>query len=174
MVLGYLTIFAYGMCLRSLWVSPRRHWDSALSLVLHGVLIAALAAIGWEVLVCSLLLPFTVACGLGAYLFYAQHNFPGVMLRDREDWNYVTAALESSSYIKMNTIMSWFTGNIGYHHVHHLNSRIPFYRLPEAMGALSELQSPHTTTLRPRDVAGCLRLKLWDTSKQQMVGFHGD
>ncbi len=62
----------------------------------------------------------------------------------------------------MGRLMRWFTGNIGYHHVHHLNSKIPFYRLPEAMAAIKELQDPVTTSLRPRDVFACLRLKLWD------------
>ena len=69
--------------------------------------------------------------------------------------------------------MNWFTGNIGYHHVHHLNARIPFYRLPEAMAALEELQSPGTTSLNPRDIAACLRLKLWSPEEGRFVGFKG-
>jgi omega-6 fatty acid desaturase (delta-12 desaturase) len=67
--------------------------------------------------------------------------------------------------------MHWFSGNIGYHHVHHLNSHIPFYRLPEAMAGIEELQSPGTTSLRPRDVLSCLRLKLWDVEQERLVPF---
>ena len=168
---GYATIFLYGMCIRSLISSPRRHWDSGLSLLLHGSMAVGLAMLGWQTLTFTLLVPFAVACGLGAYLFYAQHNFPGVKIRERDEWNYVYAALHSSSYIRMNPVLAWFTGNIGYHHVHHLNSRIPFYRLPEAMQALSELQTPTTTSLSPVDIFRCLRLKLWDPEQDCMVSF---
>lgn len=67
--------------------------------------------------------------------------------------------------------MRWFTGNIGYHHVHHLNSLIPFYQLPEAMSAVPELQRPIVTSLNPRDIVACLRLNLWDWQKQELVGY---
>ena len=167
---GYLTIFIYGMCLRSLFVNPKRHWDSAVSLLLHGILITVLTVFaGWQVLLLALLIPFLIASALGAYLFYAQHNFPGVRFRNREEWNYVFAALQSSSYIRMNRLMCWFTGNIGYHHVHHLNDKIPFYRLPEALAGIEELQAPLTTSLHPIDVFRCLRLKLWETDTETLV-----
>jgi omega-6 fatty acid desaturase (delta-12 desaturase) len=68
-------------------------------------------------------------------------------------------------------IMHWFTGNIGYHHVHHLNARIPFYRLPEAMAAIPELQMPGRTSLHPAEIYRCLQLKLWDAERKRMVGF---
>jgi omega-6 fatty acid desaturase (delta-12 desaturase) len=67
--------------------------------------------------------------------------------------------------------MQWFTGNIGFHHVHHVNVRIPFYRLPEAMESIPELQSPATTSLSPRDIAECFRSSLWDEERQQMVSY---
>ncbi len=71
----------------------------------------------------------------------------------------------------MGRLMRWFTGNIGYHHIHHLNARIPFYRLPEAMAGLAELQSPGATSLRLRDIIACLRLKLWDHDQDRLVSF---
>jgi omega-6 fatty acid desaturase (delta-12 desaturase) len=83
----------------------------------------------------------------------------------------VGAALESSSMIRMGRLARWLTGNIGFHHVHHLNHRIPFYRLPEAMAALPALQSPSTTSLSVRDIASCLALKLWSPGEARMVGF---
>ena len=67
--------------------------------------------------------------------------------------------------------MRWFTGNIGYHHVHHVNVRIPFYRLPEAMAGIRALQSPHTTGLTLRAIRECLRASLWDEDAQRMVSY---
>ena len=71
----------------------------------------------------------------------------------------------------MNPFWRWVTANIGYHHIHHLNSRIPFYRLPEAMKAIPELQSARVTTLNPSDIVACLRLKVWDPEENRMIGF---
>ena len=99
---------------------------------------------------------------MGAYLFYAQHNFPTATFAEKEGWSYVNAALGSSSYMRMNQVMHWFTGNIGYHHIHHLNARIPFYRLPEVYKAIPELQMAKTTSLMPGEMIRCLRLKVWD------------
>ncbi|MDH4054761.1 MAG: fatty acid desaturase, partial [Gammaproteobacteria bacterium] len=88
-----------------------------------------------------------------------------------DEWSYPDAAMESSSYLKLNRVMQWFTGNIGFHHIHHLNVRIPFYRLPEAMAAIPELQSPITTTLKPRDILDCFRCCLWDEERQKVVSY---
>ena len=73
--------------------------------------------------------------------------------------------------MKLNPFMQWVTANIGFHHVHHLNSKIPFYRLPEAMAAIPELQQAKVTTLKPHDIAACLRLKVWDADQNKMIGF---
>jgi omega-6 fatty acid desaturase (delta-12 desaturase) len=166
---GYLTIFLIGMCIAPLIANPRRHIDAALSIVCHGLLVACVGYHAMDDLWLAVLLPCAIASGLGAYLFYAQHNVPGIRLRTGADWDYVAAALHSSSYSQMGPTMRWFTGNIGYHHVHHLNSHIPFYRLPETMRALIELQSPVMTSLNVRDVRDCLRLKLWDPANGRLV-----
>jgi omega-6 fatty acid desaturase (delta-12 desaturase) len=73
--------------------------------------------------------------------------------------------------MRLNRLMQWFTGNIGYHHIHHLNVAIPFYRLPEAMAAIPELQSPVTTSLAPREIRDCFNAALWDEDLQRMVSF---
>jgi omega-6 fatty acid desaturase (delta-12 desaturase) len=73
----------------------------------------------------------------------------------------------------MSPVMHWFTANIGYHHIHHLNARIPFYRLPEVLAAIPELQKPKLTSLLPWEVVRCLRLKVWDVEAQRMVGVRG-
>jgi omega-6 fatty acid desaturase (delta-12 desaturase) len=92
-----------------------------------------------------------------------------VHFNDRSGWTYEKAAVESSSFLKTGPVMGWFTANIGYHHIHHLNARIPFYRLPEVLREIPELRSPKTTSLNPIDVFRCLRLKVWDVDTQQMV-----
>jgi omega-6 fatty acid desaturase (delta-12 desaturase) len=107
---------------------------------------------------------------MGSYLFYAQHNFPSVTFVGNEEWTYEGAALDSSSFMKLNPIMHWFTANIGYHHIHHMNSRIPFYRLPEVWEAIPEMRTAKTTSLKIKDVWACLKLKVWDFEKQKMVG----
>ena len=84
--LGYLTIFLYGMCIRSFLVDRRQHFDSALSIGMHGALIALLAVFAPALMLVLLLLPMTVACAVGAYLFYAQHNYPKARVMEGKDW----------------------------------------------------------------------------------------
>jgi omega-6 fatty acid desaturase (delta-12 desaturase) len=169
---GYFTIFMMDMCLMSFLRSPRKRYDSLIALVVNwAATVLIIAKLGFAAFFFVWFLPLAVACATGAYLFYAQHNFDGLHIQMREDWSYERAALESSSYMETGKLMGWFTGNIGYHHVHHLNPCIPFYRLPEAMAALPELQNPGRTRLRLRDVAANFRLKLWDCGLQRMVGF---
>ena len=169
-VFAYFTMFLYGMCWQSFLSSPRRHWDSLAVLILHIAASVFLAVyfgpLTWFL---TLFLPLFIAHMLGAYLFYAQHNFPGVVFRGNVEWSYEHAALESSSYMAMNPFMQWATGNIGFHHIHHINSKIPFYRLPEAMEKISELQKVTVTRLTPSDIIKCLRLKLWDARQNKMI-----
>ncbi len=169
---AYLTVFLYGMCIAPLVRAPRKHWDAAVALVLHAALVVLLEYFaGFAMVAFALLLPLAVACAVGAYLFYAQHNFPDVTVQPRETWEYTRAALESSSWMRTGPVMAWFTGNIGLHHVHHLNPSIPFYRLPDAMHGVPELQHPHSTSLHPRDIVACLRLALWDPAAGRMVPY---
>jgi len=169
---GYLTIFALNICVLPLLRNPLRYWDSAVVLLAHGLLIALLWFIGgFDVAFFAVLLPMTLASALGSYLFFAQHSFKRMHIISPESWTYYRAALESSSYMRLNKLMQWFTGNIGYHHIHHLNVRIPFYRLPEAMAAVPELQSPVTTSLAPGEIRDCFNASLWDEDLQRMVSF---
>ncbi len=172
MVFGYFTVFILGMCGAAFLRDPKTHWHGLLSLVIHfGIMGLVGWQFGWDVALTAVFLPQFIASGAGSYLFYAQHNFPGMQLRGRQDWEYSFAATRSSSMFDMSPVLHWFTGNIGYHHVHHLNHRIPFYRLPEAMAAIPELQDPGRTSWRPSDVLACLRLKVWDPAKGRMVSF---
>ena len=174
LLLGYLTVFLVNMTIRSIFESPRKHYDCLLALLLHLAFGTTLVLLfGWVTLALTLVVPFFIASALGAYLFYAQHNFPSVTLMDKDGWTYEGAALESSSHMKTGPIMAWFSANIGYHHIHHLNHRIPFYRLPEIYRDIPELRRAKTTTLHPFDILRCLRLKVWCVETQRMVGLRG-
>lgn len=169
--LGYLFMFIIGMCIRSFVSNPRKHYDSLIALILHfTVAVSLFVFVGWQAWFFMFCLPFLISFGLGSYLFYAQHNFPNVEFYENKNWVYEKAALESSSFMKMNPVMAWFTGNIGYHHIHHLNSKIPFYRLPEVMEHFVELQNCKTTSLTPRAMSACLKLKVWDQESNRMIG----
>ena len=168
---GYFTTFLYGMCVAPFLDDPKEHWDCLLALLLHiAIGVALFFWKGWEAVLLTQTLPHFVTYAVGTYIFYAQHNFPSVSFNEKAGWTYEKAALESSSYLRTGRIMAWFTGNIGYHHVHHLNAKIPFYRLPEVMAAIPELQSPKITSFHPLEIARCLRLKVWDVGAQRMTG----
>ena len=167
---GYVSIFLLGMCLLPFIARPREHADCIIALLIHltiGVFLIHL--FGWTAWLFVQVIPHFIAYGLGSYLFYAQHNFPDVVFMENQGWTYEKAAMESSSYMKMGPVMAWFTGNIGYHHIHHLNPHIPFYRLPEVLRKIPELQRAKITSLHPHDVMQCLRLKVWDAKVQRMV-----
>ncbi len=167
---GYFFVFIWGMCIQSLAQNPSKHWDSAVALALHiGIGLTLILTLGWSAFFLGFFIPAILSNAIGAYLFYAQHNFPGVTFYDKEGWTYIGAALKSSSYMKMNPIMRWFTGNIGYHHIHHTNARIPFYRLPEVYHAFPEFQQAKTTSLNPVDMYNCLKLKVWDPQLNRML-----
>jgi len=169
-LLGYFTLFIFWLNLKSFFESPRKHFDSLAALLFHFTASwATIHFFGWPTYFISFFFPFFLAFAIGAYLFYCQHNFPGAEFKENHDWTYDNAALNSTSYMTMNPVMNWFTGNIGYHHVHHLNSRIPFYRLKEALATMPELHLVKTTSWHPKEIFRCLRLKLWDPETNRMI-----
>lgn len=172
MSFGYLFMFVWGMCLSAFRRQPRQHLDGLLALLFHGALAVSVGVlVNFEAAIFTVVLPVAIATALGSYLFYAQHNFPGMQIKGRREWEYTYAALRSSSMFDMPPLMHWLTGNIGYHHVHHLNHRIPFYRLPEAMAGMPELQDPGRTSWRPADVLACLRGNVWDPKQGRMLTY---
>lgn len=168
---GYVFMFIYGMCLNPFRNDPREHYDGLIALLVHIAIGAVLVIFGgWPAWLLTQFIPHFLTNAAGSYFFYAQHNFPGVSYSDHAGWTYEKAAMESSSFMRTGRILAWFTGNIGYHHIHHLNARIPFYRLPEVLREMPELQAPKTTSLHPMEILRCLRLKVWDVEAQRMVG----
>lgn len=169
-VLGYVFLLVGRHSIAAAVTNPKRDWTALLALAVHFVLLAGLwRLVGWDVAVFNLLLPIVVAGGIGSVLFYVQHNSPDVHYKGGRDWSYHYSALHSSTMLDMPAVMHWFTGNIGYHHVHHMNHLVPFYRLPEAMAALPELQHPVRLSLR--DVPRCFAVDLWDAAAGRMVSF---
>lgn len=169
---GYLTVFFFSFCIEPLLENIQKRWDAVLVLAFHVAIIAPLCwFFGLETAIFSYILPLWVAAAVGSYLFYVQHNWEGLLYIADEDWSYYEAAIESSSFLKLGPIGNWLTANIGYHHVHHLNAKIPFYRLPEAMKAIPELQNPIVATLTIPNILKSLRIKLWDISSQRMLSF---
>jgi len=168
---GYLTIFMYSFCINSIINSTKKHLDCGLALIVHFALAGLLFYFGgFQAFFLTLFIPHLIACGLGSYLFYVQHNFIGAEFNPDDNWDYTEAAIRSTSFFKMNFIMNYFTCDIGYHHIHHLNSRIPFYRLKEALESFPELKATKTTDFYPSTVYKCLQLKIWDEEKGKMIG----
>lgn len=110
-----------------------------------------------------------IASAAGGWLFFIQHQFEETTWDKAEGWDFQVAALLGSSYYKLPHLLNWFTGNIGLHHIHHLNSMIPNYRLMACLNASPELQAINKLTLR--DSIRCARLKLWDETERRLIRF---
>ena len=114
--------------------------------------------------------PITLVSGaFGVWLFYIQHQFRDTYWRNKEEWDFCRAGIQGSSYYDLPRIMHWFTGNIGYHHVHHLASRIPNYKLRRCYNEIKELH--RVTRLTLWTSLKSARLALWDEASQQLVSF---
>jgi omega-6 fatty acid desaturase (delta-12 desaturase) len=169
---AYLTVFLISNTIEPFLRSPRKNWSSGAALLVHAGLIAGLwLAGGFWTAFFGFILPYTIAGAFGAYLFYVQHNFAGMKILREDEWNMYDASMVSTSYLKLDPILEWCTGSIGYHHVHHLNAAIPFYRLKEAHKAIPELQKVPTVRLTPRDIWQGLRQKVWDPDQGRMLTF---
>ena len=110
-----------------------------------------------------------LASTMGICLFALQHRFEGAVWARQGEWSFETAALEGSSYFQLPRLFQWFTGNIGFHHVHHLSPRIPNYRLEACHRSVPALQKVRTLTWR--DALKALTMMLWDEDNRRMVRF---
>jgi omega-6 fatty acid desaturase (delta-12 desaturase) len=125
--------------------------------------------IGWRAYL-AIHLPITIFSGaMGIGLFYVQHQFEGVYWRRKRDWDHVAAAIDGSSYFRLPRVLQWFSGNIGFHHVHHLSARIPNYFLERCHREHDVLRRVPTL-----DLVGslkCFRYRLWDEQRGRLVTF---
>ncbi len=139
----------------------------------NAVLLAAATGIsliiGWKAFLLIQLPIMYVASVAGVYLFYLQHQYDDVIWRRTEDWDYQEMALHGSSFFKLPGILRWFTGNIGFHHIHHLGSTIPNYNLPKCHNENEMFQEIKPITFFKSFHS--LRLRLWDEKQQKIVTF---
>jgi acyl-lipid omega-6 desaturase (Delta-12 desaturase) len=137
--------------------------------VLLAVVTAICWLIGWQDFIAVWLPPAMLAGSTGIWLFYVQHQFEDAYWQNGEDWDYADAALRGSSYLKLPQPLQFFTGNIGLHHVHHLNARIPNYNLQRAHDSNPMFHGVPTLSLWDGLVA--VKFKLWDERAGRLVTF---
>jgi omega-6 fatty acid desaturase (delta-12 desaturase) len=125
--------------------------------------------VGWREYVMVALPPALLAGAAGIWLFYVQHQFEDAYWQSTSDWNYADAALRGSSYLKLAKPLQFFTGNIGLHHIHHLNARIPNYNLQRAHDENPIFHGVPTLSLW--QALRAVRLKLWDEDRGRLVTF---
>ncbi|MDQ3471446.1 MAG: fatty acid desaturase, partial [Pseudomonadota bacterium] len=149
----------------------REYWVSALGTnAATALLLAALiGGFGLKAVLLVQLPVLLLAASAGVWLFYVQHQFEEGHWEQGDNWSFHDAALQGSSHLHLPAILRWFTANIGVHHVHHLSSRIPYYRLPEVLRDRPELVSMNRLTIG--DTFKTFRLALWDEEQRRMIRF---
>ena len=148
-----------------------RMWGSVMST--NGAIAAVLVVLGLligPIDLIKLQVPVTlIASAIGVWLFFIQHQFDGVHWWRGDDWNPDHAALYGCSYYTLPKVLQWLTANIGLHHIHHLCSRVPNYRLQECQDRVPELDQVRRVTLL--ESLRCTRLALWDEAGKQLIRF---
>ena len=151
--------------------SWKKEWRSValnnLSLLALGI--GLCAWLGWGVVLAVHIPVVALAGAIGVWLFYVQHSFEESYWVRRGNWDPRAAAVDGSSFYDLPAVLRWVTGNIGYHHIHHLAPRIPNYHLRAAHEAVPSLQP--TVRMGLRESLACARMKLWDENLKRMVGF---
>jgi omega-6 fatty acid desaturase (delta-12 desaturase) len=153
---------------------PRAWRRERQSVHLTNLGLAAMLAVGWYTIGLSTFLmvhmPIVMmGAAIGSWLFFVQHQFEDAYWQPHQDWEFTRSAMDGSSYYRLPAVLQWFTGNIGFHHIHHLDSRIPNYNLPACYEEEPALRE--AVTFGVRDSLKCTSVKLWDESRQRMVTF---
>jgi len=151
--------------------SGSKYWISSMgtNFVTFSVVFTLYWTLGFGAVFLVFLPTTIVAASIGVWLFYVQHQFETTEWDTTEDWQLHDAALHGSSHYDLPTVLRWFTGNIGIHHVHHLYSRIPFYRLPEVLRDHEELVEQSRMTIWQS--FKCASLDLWDEKSRRLISF---
>ncbi len=152
----------------------RRRWRLLPGVLLTNLaIVAVIALVGFVVGYAEFALvqvPITmIAASIGVWLFFVQHQFEATSWDKAEDWDFHRAAVAGSSYYELPSVLRWFTANIGVHHVHHLCSRIPNYRLQDCLKRAPELRRINRITLL--ESLKCVPLTLWDEERRRLVSF---
>ncbi len=173
-ILGFGPFFQFFIKHRLPLDAPRHWHDAWRSVWMTNLGIAATVGLAtWTIGLPHYLmiqLPLTLfTATFGVFLFYVQHQYEGTYWERQDKWNFGTAALHGSSFLDLPRPLHWLTGNICYHHLHHLASRVPNYRLPEAFAEIKEARAvPH---LNLGDAFRSLRLHLWDEHERRLIRF---
>lgn len=169
-VIGPLLVFLIQQRFPNAKASPlaRRsvYWTN---LAILGVAAALSMIMGVKAYLVIQLTVTMVASSAGVWLFYVQHQFEGVYWQRSDQWDYTAAAMQGSSFYKLPRILQWFTGSIGFHHLHHLSPRIPNYNLEKCHQAEPLFQSVPSITLLASFKS--LTFRLWDEQRRKLVGF---
>ena len=169
-IIAPLVLFVFIQRVPALKASQReRHSVYAMDAALLAMMIAFISFFGvWDYLIIQFLI-IMVAGGAGVWMFYVQHQFEDVYWERGDNWSYTAAALQGSSFYKLPRILQWFTGNIGFHHIHHLSPRIPNYHLEKCHRA-----DPLFQQVKPITLLGSLKsisYRLWDEKGKRLVGY---
>ncbi len=150
--------------------NKRARWSTIrTNLAIAAILTAAHFTIGIKAYLLVQIPVIVVAGAVGVWLFYVQHQFENTYWERHENWDYVRQALDGSSFYKLPRIFQWFSGNIGFHHIHHLSPRIPNYYLQECHESHPMFQAvPHITLWTSMKSLG---YRLWDEEHKKLVGF---
>jgi omega-6 fatty acid desaturase (delta-12 desaturase) len=169
-VLGPLSLFLFW----NRFARPSAAWRERLSVWFTNLGIVAVGfalsmVFGFKQYVLIQLIVMSVAGSAGVWMFYLQHQFDGVYWDRQDEWDYTAAALEGSSFYKLPKVLQWFTGNIGFHHIHHLSPRIPNYNLERCHRA-----EPIFNQVKPITFFSSLKsmtYRLWDEEARKLVGY---
>lgn len=173
-----LIMFGLGPLLLMLWTNRTnrkgaRKKERMNTYYINAAIVSIIAVlcytIGWEAFLLVHGPIMYIAAMLGIWLFYVQHTFEDSYFEESEEWEYVKAAVEGSSYYQLPKVLQWLTGNIGYHHVHHLSPRVPNYKLEEAHENVAPLQNVPTVTLKTS--LQSLKFHLWDEEEKKFVTY---
>jgi omega-6 fatty acid desaturase (delta-12 desaturase) len=169
-VIAPLYVFIVRQRFPSLNANTReRHSVYMMNLAIAGMAIGLSATFGIKAYLLIQLIIIAVAGSAGVWLFYVQHQFEGVYWERGENWDYTAAALQGSSFYKLPRILQWFSGNIGFHHIHHLSARIPNYNLERCHKA-----DPLFQQVKPVTLLGSFKsftFRLWDEQRRILVGY---
>jgi omega-6 fatty acid desaturase (delta-12 desaturase) len=169
-LVGALYVFMLGYRKAPKGAKPKdRRSVMRTNLAIIALLIAVHFTIGLKAFFLLQVPVFAIAAAAGAWLFYVQHQYEGVYWARKAEWDFVTASLDGSSFYKLPAVLNWFTGSIGYHHIHHLSAKIPNYYLARCHRENPVFQKvPEITLLKS---LRCLKYRLWDEERGELVGY---
>ncbi len=169
-VIGPFAVFVLGQRVPHKRAGKRERmsvWINNIALI--SLIVLACRTIGWQTYLLVQLPTTLFASTIGVWMFYVQHQYEDVYWAHHQNWDPIRAALEGSSYYRLPKILQWFSGNIGFHHIHHLRPRIPNYNLQKCYDEVPELQKASTLTFWKS--LKCVTYHLWDEKTKQMISF---